>query len=398
MASLTESPHAAMMYSVEQFQDMAFRNESAELTEAVIALLKYVESQLEIVEYPAAAESSGPTNARANTGANTSGGGFKSGGMNRNNHHNNHSSSHDNGNKSNGAGSGTGGYRNKFDMSAAPSTNNNNNNTNGRKNTNTNNNNTNAHRDLTDGDWEAMRSFKTTKIETKTGIEKQVNDLRVHLNKMSKATYDKQCAAIVATFREYFAPENTAISDENTTRLSKSVFDIASTNKFYAELYANLIQTLVQEFDVFRKLLAEFAGSYCATATKNIVYVDPDVDYDGFCAYNKQSDIRKSTATFIMCCLARGLVELSDVIDIVVEFIDSIMRMKDEQGKTKELEEITELVFIMVPAMHELARKDNMWKERVMRPVYQLSIMKVKDHVSLSNRSVFKFMDLMEKL
>jgi hypothetical protein len=361
------------MYSVEHFQDMVFRNESDELPESVIALLKFIESQLEIVEYPVAAESSATTNVRTNTGS-------KFG-----------RSSHDKPNHVNtgGNGGGGGGYRNKFDMTSNTSHN--------RKNNNDKKENS-SHREVSAGDWEAMRNFKTTKIETKTGIEKQVNDLRVHLNKISKATYDKQCGAIVETFREYFAPENTAVSDENTARLSKAVFDIASTNKFYAELYANLIKTLVQEFDVFRQLLAEFASSFCATAAKNIVYIDPDVDYDGFCAYNKQSDIRKSTATFIVCCLARGLVELGDGINIVVEFIDSVMKMKDEPGKTKELEEITELVFIMVTAMHEFARKEKMWDERVMRLVHQLSIMKVKDHVSLSNRAVFKFMDLMEKL
>lgn len=360
----------SIMYSVEQFQDMVFRNESDELPESVIALLKFIESQLEIVEYPVAAESSATTNVRTNTSS-------KFG-----------RSSHDKPNNNNGGGSG--GYRNKFDMTsnASQNTSQNRKNNNDRKDSNN-------HREVSAGDWEAMRNFKTTKIETKTGIEKQVNDLRVHLNKISKATYDKQCSAIVETFREYFAQE---VSDENTARLSKAVFDIASTNKFYAELYANLIKTLVQEFDVFRKLLAEFADSFCATAAKNIVYVDPDVDYDGFCVYNKQSEIRKSTATFIVCCVARGLVELGDGINIVVEFIDSIMKMKDEQGKTKELEEITELVFIMVTAMHEFARKEKMWEERVMRIVHQLSIMKVKDHVSLSNRAVFKFMDLMEKL
>jgi hypothetical protein len=36
-------------------------------------------------------------------------------------------------------------------------------------------------------DWEAVRSFKATKIEVKVGIEKTVNDLRVVLNKMSTA-------------------------------------------------------------------------------------------------------------------------------------------------------------------------------------------------------------------
>jgi hypothetical protein len=275
------------------------------------------------------------------------------------------------------------GYRNKYDMP----------NGSGRKPGD------NKRREPTEEDWSAMRSFKTTKIEVKTGIEKQVNDLRVLLNKISKGTYEKQRDAILSAFRDYFASseqEDGLVTVENTTRLSKAVFDIASTNKFYSELYADLFKELVQEFVVFRDLLAEFVESYYTTATQNIVYIDPDNDYNGYCVYTKQSDIRKSTATFIVCCSARNLVDLNVVIDIVVEFIDTILKFKDEPGKTKEVEEITELVFIMVSAMNERAKTEPKWEEHVMQEIERLSKMKSKDHVSLSNRAVFKFMDLMD--
>ncbi len=382
MSTLIESSSSNMLYSVEQIQDIIFRGEMFALPESILSLLKKVESQLEIVEYPTTVEHTAPTAP------------FQP-------RHKHHSGTSEKGERPSGHGASGGGYRNKFDI---PS---NHHNHKQKSNHNHHNNNPIEHsnkkettrREITDDDWESMRSFKTTKIETKTGIEKRVNDLRVLLNKISAATYDKQRDAILAAFREYFGNEEAdVVTEENTARLSKAVFDIASTNKFYAELYANLFQELVREFDVFKQLLAKFVETFCQTSTQNIVYIDPDVDYDGYCAYTKQSDIRKSTATFIVCCLMRGLVELDDVMDIVVEFIESVLKMKDETGKTKEVEEITELVFIMVCAMHETAKAETKWEEQVMQEVERLSKMKAKDYASLSNRAVFKFMDLMDKL
>jgi len=379
MTTLIESSIRPQMYSVEQLQDIVFRGgtEAYVLPESILSLLKHVESQLEIVEYPP--EPTAPVvHNRTNHGFKTGGGQRPSVG-----------STHDATNRA-------GGYRNKYDMHVHSSNDSRNDN---RRHENRHNGkpNDSKRREPTEEDWGAMRNFKTTKIETKVGIEKQVNDLRVLLNKISKTTYEKQRDAILATFRDYFASsEQGTVTNENTTRLSKAVFDIASTNKFYSELYADLFKELVQEFVVFRDLLTEFVESYCSNSMNNIVYIDPDVDYDGYCVYVKQSDIRKSTTAFIVCCSARDLVDLGVVIDIVAEFIDTILRFKDIPGKTKEVEEITELVFIMVSALNERAKNETKWEDYVMQEIERLSKMKTKDHVSLSNRAVFKFMDLMD--
>jgi hypothetical protein len=366
------------MYSVEQLQDIAFRGgiEAYVLPESILSLLKTVESQLEIVEYPEPTTTNTVAHGRPNIKP----------------PHRLNGQGHEFATKTNG-------YRNKYDIPSYSSNDARNDHRRHDQNPRQSNHgkpSDNKRRELTEEDWGVMRNFKTTKIETKVGIEKQVNDLRVMLNKISKITYEKQRDAILATFRDYFASSEEEVTPENTARLSKAVFDIASTNKFYSELYADLFKELVQEFVVFRELLTEFVESYCVNSMKNIVYIDPDVDYDGYCVYVKQSDIRKSTTAFIVCCSARDLVDLGVVIDIVVEFIDTILRFKDMPGKTKELEEITELIFIMVSALNERAKNETKWEEDVMQEIERLSKMKTKDHVSLSNRAVFKFMDLMD--
>jgi len=239
-------------------------------------------------------------------------------------------------------------------------------------------------------DWEAVRSFKATKIEVKVGIEKTVNDLRVVLNKMSTANYEKQKDALLAILDLYFESEE--IKSEETSRISKAIFDIASTNKFYSEIYAKLYAELSNKYEVFRDLLADFVALFSQNVGA-ISYVDPDVDYDGYCAYTKVCDMRKATTTFLVNCLKRGLIEKEKVFRLVEDNLAFIHQWMVEPDKTKEVEEIVENMFILIGQT-----RGELDINAVLEKVRTLAKTKGKTHVSWSNRAAFKMMDLVELL
>jgi hypothetical protein len=242
-------------------------------------------------------------------------------------------------------------------------------------------------------DWEAVRSFKATKIETKVGIEKTVNDVRIALNKMSSSNYEKQKDAVLELVGAYFGSENES-NAADTERISKAIFDIASTNKFYSEIYAKLYVELAQLHAVFRDLLAGFVDNFSKN-TGALTYVDPDVDYDGYCLYTKSCDNRKATTTFIVNCLKWGLISPDKVFTIIRENLACIDAWMLEDGKTKEVEEIVENLFIVIgSAKNELKEADE-WTS-VINKVKVLAKTKGKSQVSWSNRAAFKMMDLAE--
>jgi len=248
-------------------------------------------------------------------------------------------------------------------------------------------------------EWEAVRSFKATKIEAKVGIEKIVNDIRITLNKMSTSNYEKQKDAVLALIADVMgSPEEgaAAASLDDIHRISKAVFDIASTNKFYSEIYANLYLELAQRHAVFRDLIADFVSNFSQNAGA-LTYVDPDVDYDGYCVYTKSCDVRKATTTFIVNCLKRGLVTQDKVLQIVKENFACIDAWMREDGKTKEVEEIVENLFIVIGSAKEELKPANEWTQ-VLEQVRVLAKTKGKTQVSWSNRAAFKMMDLVELL
>jgi hypothetical protein len=247
---------------------------------------------------------------------------------------------------------------------------------------------------VVDPDWELMRSFKATKIEAKTGIEKTVNDIRIALNKMSSANYEKQKDAVLECVNGYFDGE---VNDEDTRRISKAIFDIASTNKFYSEIYANLYSELIGANAVFRTLLDEFVSKI--TDMSDVpVYVDPDKDYDGFCVYSKACDIRKSTSTFLVNCFKIGLVDRSQINAILIEFLEYVDANKQEDGFSKLIEEVVENVYIIATLCQEELSSTSEWKTRVLTSVKKLVAEKNEGYASLSSRTTFKCMDLLGKI
>jgi len=247
-----------------------------------------------------------------------------------------------------------------------------------------------------DAEWELMRSFKPTKIESKTGIDKRLNDIRIALNKISAANYEKQRDAIFGLVNGYFESEEEKTT-ANTKRISKTIFEIASTNKFYSEMYAKLYKELVDAHSVFYELLEELIAGFIAMDTIP-VYVDPDTDYDGFCAYSKACEIRKSTTTFIVNCFKLGIIADSSVMDILSEFVKFVKDKRTDSSFTKSVEEVVENIYIIATMCIAELTKNAKWCEYALPTIRQFVADKSNDFPGMSNRAVFKLMDVVDKL
>ena len=246
-----------------------------------------------------------------------------------------------------------------------------------------------------DKEWESMRSFKATKMESKTGIEKTVNDVRIALNKISATNYDKQRDVVFGLVDNYFnsAEEQTP---PNTRRISKSIFDIASTNKFYSEIYAKLYKELSDKYEVFRDLLNELIDGFIKMESIP-EYVDPDLDYDGFCEYSKLCDIRKSISTFTVNCAKIGLMSYERLIYVLQEFVNYVDLKRTSVENSKCIEEVVENIHIIATLCISDISKSPKWNENVLSKI-KIIVEERHNQPGMSNRCAFKLIDLLEKL
>ena len=67
----------------------------------------------------------------------------------------------------------------------------------------------------------------------------------------------------------------------------------------------------------------------------------------------------------------------------------------EKENKKNELEEISENIYIIIKEGYELLFKTDNWDE-IYENVEKISQLKPKDKKSLSNKTIFKFMDIVD--
>jgi len=233
--------------------------------------------------------------------------------------------------------------------------------------------------------WETLRTFKSTVIEKKEGIDKTIADIRSCLNKMSAKNYEKNKELII----QYIET-----NEENIKPIAHAIFDIASTNKFFSEVYADLYKELFFRFSTFKDILDEFVSKYVENMN-DIHYVAPNENYDDFSAYNKKNDARKATTTFITNLVKKEVLDNSILVSITGQIVNILYDSMEQPNKTYELDEIMENFYILITECIQILVKQAEWPG-IIQSIRQISELKSKEKASLSTRAIFKCMDILD--
>lgn len=269
---------------------------------------------------------------------------------------------------------------------------------------------------ITDDDWNMIRTFQKTEVRRVEGIEKRIDTIRSLLNKLTETTFDVVKNEIFDEVNEIIN-DGTAkneeneeatttiastvvaiVDEENITKIANSIFNTASSNIFYSSLYSKLFNELMSHHEVFKtvfeKSFSEFIGLF-----KKIDYVDPSVDYNKFCDNTKTNDKRRAMSTFIVNLMKEGVLHPDKVVDIIIELQEMIYSYIKVANKTNELEELNENIFILVTNGKDVLSSHEEW-ERIISKIKFLSILKVKmkEYPSVNNKLIFKNMDILEEL
>jgi hypothetical protein len=241
-----------------------------------------------------------------------------------------------------------------------------------------------------DEDWESLRTFQATKIEQKVGLEAQFDLIRSSLNKITEKTYDDQSIKICDILNQLQSGE------EDMLRVGNAIFEIASTNRFYSKLYADLYTLLIHKYEIMHSIFETNLNAFLELFTR-IEYVSADTDYDAFCKNNLNNEKRKALSMFFVNLSATKIITDDKIIEFASNLLKQVMQLINEENKKNEVDEMVENIAI-------LYNKDIFAKSEAqvingqtfVQTIEELAKSKAKNFKSLSNKAIFKCMDMVD--
>jgi hypothetical protein len=246
---------------------------------------------------------------------------------------------------------------------------------------------------VNDEDWDTLRNFQSTKIEQKEGVEIKINDIKLLLNKLTDKNYAENKDKIIAIMTE-----NNEYDE--LFKIGTTIFEIASNNKFYSKIYADLYTEIMGKFEImkeiFEKSISEFLELF------NVIqYVDPKVDYNLFCKINVDNEKRQSLSLFFVNLMINGVINKRRILDIIKNLLTQVKTYISKENKKNEVDELTENISILYKK--ELFDQDDFNDTeleingaKIDDFIEVLANSKVKNYLSFTNKSLFKFMDMVE--
>ena len=149
--------------------------------------------------------------------------------------------------------------------------------------------------------------------------------------------------------------------------------------------------------EVFKESLSQFFELF------NVIeYVDPSVDYDKFCKINKDNEKRKALGAFFINLSLNGIIPNITIINITRTLLFQIYSFISQENKKNEVDELSENIALFYKK--EFYNDDNDDDAEyelingftISEIIKNIAHSKVKDYKSLTNKSLFKFMDMID--
>jgi hypothetical protein len=255
-------------------------------------------------------------------------------------------------------------------------------------------------------EWRS-ETFQATTFKTQNSCN-EIDQIRLQLNKLTDKTYHNISEQIIKNIENVLLCEENII--ENKEKISKIIYEISSNNKFYSVIYAKLYKELCEKYtwleEVFINNFKDFGSKF-----KDLEYIEPNENYDRYCELNKMAEIRKSNTLFFLNLAKNGFIKPLTIYTLLRRLITNMLELIHIDNQKNAVDDIVENIALLFDKDiiseveddehndiegFQLEQNGSMHEGNIIEFIELLSTCKASQFKSLTHKSIFKFMDLVE--
>jgi len=183
------------------------------------------------------------------------------------------------------------------------------------------------------------------------------------------------------------------------SQVSSVLFEIASTNRFYSKVYADLYGEIITTHSFMREPFDSCLNQF-TELFDTIEYVEPSADYDAYCKINKINEKRKSISTFFIHLMNANIIPKEKIVEVLRTLVFNIYKFVRMENKKNEVDELAENVAILfTKEIYEDDTNNRLNYELIEGKTISsiieiISMSDTKVLQSITKKTIFKFMDL----
>jgi hypothetical protein len=243
-------------------------------------------------------------------------------------------------------------------------------------------------------------SFTATKFKPKTDSEVNIDAVRVLLNKLTNKNYITMVELItveIDKIDQYNLHGDINVGTISKQKIGEIIFEIASSNRFYSETYAELFCELIKRYPTYNDILQTNINIFIEMFS-TIKFVDSNKDYDLFCQNNKLNEKRKALALFFVNLMNNGLIQIDVISSILNTLLSQVFSGMMDTTKKEENDEIFETVSILFQSVNKYKTAPSLSVGEFITAgdfIKHITSVKTKTTPGISNKSIFKCMDML---
>ena len=204
---------------------------------------------------------------------------------------------------------------------------------------------------------------------TLTQKEKTLIDIKSNLNKLTNDN-------IVEISKN--------ISQIMTNETYETIFEISYKNNFYSKTFSDMIIILGETNEEFKEFIYNKYDMIYGLF-ENVVYV-PETNYDEFCNNVKIVEERRSFCRFFSHLCLNEFIEITKINDFIEYLLNKIKIFINEENRKNEVDELLDIIYNIFSILKIPKNKF----------IEELSLSNNKSYKSLTSKSIYKCMDVME--